>query len=377
MSKIAFVNTLKVPSGEASVNRVLSLAKGLVECGDEVHIISSNVNKDFSSGECLDGINIFNFGFNQNIFGLAVALRKITSHIIKEKFDVVISTTNSLLLIYPLAIACKLSGAKFIQEKSEFPFSLIKGGFLNKLYGRIYVNTTYKLMDAMIIMTEPLMKFFKGKTKKKCKFIHIPMTVDSNRFNIPKTESSFGEYVAYCGNMSGNKDGVENLIEAFSYSLEECPALNLLLIGGTNDAGELQRLKQKAASISPNRIIFYGKADRNDIPQLLKNAKILALARPSGLQSTGGFPTKLGEYLATGNPVVVTAVGDIPHYLNNNNSFLISPDNNLAFGEAIKNAYNNYTSASIIGNKGRELVNEVFSHTSQTIKLHNFIISLK
>lgn len=377
MAKIAFINTLKIPSGEASVNRVLSLAKGLVEIGDEVHIISSNTNKNYSKGEEIDGIKIYNLGFSQNVFGLASALKSIILHIWNGKFDAVISTTNSLLLIYPLAIICKLSGSKFIQEKSEFPFSLMKGGFFNKLYSKFYVNTTYKLMDAMIIMTKPLMEFFKGKTRKKCKFIHIPMTVDPSRFDIPKTESIYGEYIAYCGNMSGNKDGVENLIEAFSYTLKENQNLNLLLIGGTNDNGELLRLKQKAASISTDKIIFYGKAERSEIPQLLKNAKILALARPSSLQSTGGFPTKLGEYLATGNPVVVTSVGDIPSYLNETNSFLVVPNDNASFGATISKIYNDFTAASNIGKNGRELANEVFSYLSQTTKLHNFIISLK
>ena len=42
---------------------------------------------------------------------------------------------------------------------------------------------------------------------------------------------------------------------------------------------------------------------------------MLVLARPDNIQAKGGFPTKLGEYLATGNPVVVTKVGEIPNYL--------------------------------------------------------------
>ncbi len=36
---------------------------------------------------------------------------------------------------------------------------------------------------------------------------------------------------------------------------------------------------------------------------------------PDSKQAQGGFPTKLGEYLATGNPVCATTVGEIPDYL--------------------------------------------------------------
>ena len=59
------------------------------------------------------------------------------------------------------------------------------------------------------------------------------------------------------------------------------------------------------------------------MPKYLCNAKLLALARPDSIQAQGGFPTKLGEYLATGRPVVVTKVGEIPDYLEDGvNAFL-------------------------------------------------------
>lgn len=64
------------------------------------------------------------------------------------------------------------------------------------------------------------------------------------------------------------------------------------------------------------------------MPQMLKNAEALVLDRPNSLQAQYGFPTKLGEYLLTGNPVVVTKVGDIPLYLKDGVSALLSEDRN-------------------------------------------------
>lgn len=373
MAKIAFINTLKVPSGEASVNRILSLAKGLVENGDEVHILSSNVCREYSKGEEIDGAKVFNLGKKNGTIGLTMALKRICSKIKKEKYDAVISTTNSLLLIYPLYIICHTARTKLIQEKSEFPFVMMKKGFFNRLWGSFYVNTTYKLMDGMIVMTLPLLDFFKKKVKKKCELIHIPMTVDSQRFSIPKTESEYGDYIAYCGNMSGNKDGVHNLIEAFSQVIIKNTKIKLLLIGGTDNEEELMKIKVHANQISPDRILLFGRASREEIPRLLKNAKVLALARPSSLQSTGGFPTKLGEYLSTGNPVVVTAVGDIPRYLNQNNSYLIKPDDNKEFAKGILSAYLDEEQSKSIGLNGKQLVETIFDYRVQCRNLHNYI----
>lgn len=103
----------------------------------------------------------------------------------------------------------------------------------------------------------------------------------------------------------------------------------------------------------------------------------MALARPTSLQSTGGFPTKLGEYLSTGNPVVVTAVGDIPKYLNRDNSFIVEPDNNEKFAEEIISIWRNYSEAKKIGEKGKKIVEGVFDYRVQTKRLHQFINSLK
>lgn len=374
MRKIAIVITLPVPSGQASVNRILSYAKGLVECGDIVDILSSGVAPTGKQHVLIDGIGVYNLGEGKSTSALFKALMAIRKQLKTGKYDVVISATNSLLLIYPLYFCCKAIGAKFAQEKSEFPFVLMKKGLVRKLWAAFYVNTTYKLMDGLIVMTHPLMEYFRGKARKDCKFIEMPMTVDSTRFDIEKHhDETLGDYVAYCGDMSGNKDGVANLIEAFSYVEQERPDVKLVLIGGTTQPAEFEKLKQRVKELNLNRVVFYGRAERSQMPQLLKNAKVLALARPSSLQSTGGFPTKLGEYLSTGNPVVVTAVGDIPQYLNERNAFVIEPDNNEVFGKTILKVLSDYSRAMEIGAEGKRTAEAVFNYKVQSRRLHEFI----
>ena len=66
----------------------------------------------------------------------------------------------------------------------------------------------------------------------------------------------------------------------------------------------------------------------NEVPQLLMDSEVLALDRPNSIQAQCGFPTKLGEYLLTGNPVVVTKVGDIPLFLEDGVSALLAEKRN-------------------------------------------------
>lgn len=376
--KVVIVNTLSIPSGQASVNRILSLGRGLVENGDSVTILSSGAGVD-SEEHKINGVCYRNLGAKKSVKSLFVSLLKILRKIWSNSasIDIVWVESNSPLLILPLYLLCTVRGKKIILEKSEFPFVLMKKGLLAKLWGKIYVNTLYKCFDGMIIMTEPLLQYFKPLVRKKCKLIKCPMTVDMSRFEAVSLHNEYGEYAAYCGNMSGNKDGVENLIEAFSYVEKKHPDFKLVMVGGTDSEKEFARIKDKVQTLGLKNVIFTGRVDRDAIPGILTNARMLCLARPSSLQSTGGFPTKLGEYLSTGHPVVVTAVGDIPSFLDRTNSYIVAPDNNEAFGEAMNEILDDYEKASQIGVNGRQVALENFNYKVQGERLHNFMVDLK
>lgn len=379
---IGVVTTMQFPSGAASVNRLMSYSKGIVELGHKVTVLSTNTG----TLECkiIDGINymclqshsenklirIFNY-----IFSLPRLIKKISHR--KEKFDILILVSNSLMLIYPLFVLCKIRRIKYVLEKSEYPFVLNKKSMFWKIYARYYISTTYKLFDGLVIMTNPLNEYFRDKVKYNCERIIIPMTVDITRFSGVPVNKTLGDYIAYCGDLGGNKDGVKNLIHAFSTIADKYPSLTLLLIGGAKDIKEVEELKQYAEFLKTRNVSFYGQADRSMIPSLLCNSKLLALARPSSIQSSGGFPTKLGEYLSTGKPVLVTKVGDIPLYLKDQeNSFLVEPDNNFEFAKKISFILDNYDYALEVAKKGKLLTETIFNYKVQALRLSEYLCNL-
>ena len=77
--KIAIINTLPVPSGNASVNRLLSYAKEIVPLGNDVTVLSSG-KSDEKEG-VIDGVKYRNYGYR----GLIKALLAIMKELIKEK----------------------------------------------------------------------------------------------------------------------------------------------------------------------------------------------------------------------------------------------------------------------------------------------------
>ncbi len=382
---IVIVNTQTIPSsgkGAASVNRILSYSKGLARNGNSVRILSTAFMEN-CGWQSYEGIPVRHLGYNgKSLFSRTTGLIRTSFRLIrtlsKEEKDALIFVTSNYFLIILLELYCKFSSTKIINERSEYPFVIMTNNKIMLFLSHLYTDTAYKMLDGMIIMTKPLMDYYRQKASSHCRFIEVPMTVDSSRFeNEHSKPTELRDYVAYCGNMGGNKDGLANLINAFSIVEKRGYPLKLLLIGGTNNQQEYDDLIALNKSLGNKNVVFYGRAEREKMPGLLQNATMLALARPSGLQSTGGFPTKLGEYLSTGNPVVVTAVGDITLYLKNKeNAFVVEPDNNAAFADALCYVWDHKEEATLIGKRGKELAKTVFNGEYQAKRIEKFIEEL-
>ena len=124
-------------------------------------------------------------------------------------------------------------------------------------------------------------------------------------------------------------------------------------------------------------MFWKGEFSRDKIPAIIKNASLLALPRPDSKQAQGGFPTKLGEYLATGNPVCATTVGEIPDYLIDDESiYFAEPGSINSFADAMKRALSNPLKAKRIGTNGRKVAETHFNKDIQAKKLYDFLSSL-
>jgi glycosyltransferase involved in cell wall biosynthesis len=110
------------------------------------------------------------------------------------------------------------------------------------------------------------------------------------------------------------------------------------------------------------------------MPQLLGNADILVVSKPDNLQNSANFPIKIGEYLSTGVPVVVTSVGEIPKFIIDRESgFLALPNNVESFYIKMYEVLSDYERAKQIGINGRKLAQKVFDYKIQSREMIEFI----
>jgi glycosyltransferase involved in cell wall biosynthesis len=290
----------------------------------------------------------------------------------KGKIDVIIQASSKSSMIPLIYFLSRILGIKYLLENSEYPWFLLKKKRSNIFYKILYLHVYYKLFDGFIPMTKKLVSYHKKYARRGAVFFHMPMTVDEHRFvcNV-KSEN----WITYVGYLSYYKDGVEDLLEAFFIIAPQFPDWKLVLVGDTS-RDSLIIEKVKSAGLM-SRVVLKGNVHRDEVPHILCSSKILVLARPDNLQSEGGFPTKLGEYLATRRLVVITNVGEISDYLVNGESALISPPGDIrAFASSLSYAILNYKDLGNIMENGFQVCKQKFSAEVQAKKLSSFLSSL-
>lgn len=385
------------PYGMASTNRLIIYTKGLVECSQNVKVCcikpTENSNETIRNTEIKGIFEGIEFEFfpgrtvrSRNIAGRIYYYLKgfFRSIIFLYKFnrgkgiDVIFMGLSNFYFTFSYYLFTRIFKIKFVQERSEYPFIGVGNSIWKKINLNIYLSVICKFFDGFIVISESLREFFLSKIRKNGKIMILPILVEPQRFQAVagKLNETY-PYIAYCGSMQGNKDGVPILIEAFYLISEKYKNLKLYLIGDTFFSG-FNEIRQRIINLKLNdRIVFTGRVERDEIPVYLTQARLLALARPESKQAEGGFPSKLGEYLATGNPVVVTRVGEIPLFMKDGvNAFISEPNVTEKFAAKLDEALSDPDLSAKVGIKGQELAFTIFNYKIQAEKLKEFIEEL-
>ncbi len=311
------------------------------------------------------------------MIGILKALLKIINLKRKKKIDILIMYCIDNSIVLPILILCKLLKIKIIHERTEHPFFYIKLNFAKRIKKMIYLKILIPRFDGLFVISTSLKEYFSNYYKKDIKI--IPIIVDKDRFSNKNKPIYDFKYFAYCGNLSAYKDGVDILIKSYILFCKKHRDTKLVLVGKNKNKNEIEKYYSmlKENDLSSN-VIFTGEIESSKIPEILMNANALLLSRPNNIQAKYGLPTKLGEYLMTEKPVVVTSVGDIPMYLKDNESaFICEPDSVDAFAEKLLYINQNYEKAEIVGEKGKQVCETYFDYKIQSKELIDYLIQIK
>jgi glycosyltransferase involved in cell wall biosynthesis len=378
------------PDGHGATVRLREFARGFHDAGIDTRILllASMRPADWPDTgaparglwrdipyEFMSGLAHGETGWVRRRFSEIRAVRRACAEIVASRRSgppaAVVIVAESLRWILPVAITCRLAGVPIVNSRSEFPF-VYHGdvGVLRRLWQRAYCATVFRLFDGFVAISEHLEAFARSRLRRNAWIMRIPILVDASRFDCAG-EPERG-LVGYAGSLV-HPEELEALIEAVSVVRRTHPEVHVRIVGGDNER-ELSCVRDLARRYDVQDAIEAGGfAEPDRVPGLLCGCSALALPRAAGLFSTAGMPTKLGEYLATGRPVVVTATGDIPLYLHDGvEAFVVPPADQGRLAAALEAALYEPDSAAI-GSAGRALALREFDSVRHMERLYDAI----
>lgn len=394
--KVGVIHIYNFPFDLAATTRITAYCKGLTALGHEIEIISIIPQNKMPniplSGVC-DGGKYFHFaqlpnikiwGIRSLIFRLLVFYcRKKAIHFLEKshqqkKYDaVILSFDEPYLFDIFVPVLNNMNGVKIIAIADEYPIPIrhylkpsIPQSKLKK-YKDIYKN-----IDARILMTSNLQYFYDTKICPKPTLL-LSTIVDTDRFINACERTCEREYLCYMGNMELSKDNVDNIIMAFKLIINKYPYIDLYLYGipSKNNKLIIEQIIQNEGLES--RVFLKGKAQYNEVPNILKSAKVLVTSQPNTKRAEGGFPTKLGEYFLTGKPSVLTDVGEISNYVKDGiNAFLVNPEDPFAYAQKLEYVLDNYEMALKVADNAKKDIIDNYSCFSAGLNIARFIEGL-
>ena len=257
-----------------------------------------------------------------------------------------------------LAIA-KVLGVPVVLEVNERPWPLIDN---KPLLSRI----TSPLFGASgaIAISDYLADWINAEAKRRGQDISvatIPILVDMDEFKA-NAEDETEKQVVFAGS-AAYASTIEFILDAMAHVWEEHPDCNLVITGFQGArSGDCWLEKELAARAVQDKVHLTGYLPRLDLLELYGKSSALLIPLFSDVVSISRFPTKIGEYLTSGRPIITNKVGSVPSYFTDGvNAYIAEPGDPSAFGHKVLEALNDKEQSKRIGLSGRETAEKNFT----------------
>lgn len=391
MSKIGhlvYIGVSGFPKGLAAIQRQKLVSKGLIAAGWEVTILCSGSvhqpNENIPKTGIVEGI-AYKYLFSPYrdssflkrnlkkklaIFFEIVELFKINR---RNKIDaVLISNTNLFWYAVVIFFLSRLLNFKTICSLVEIYKDRKEIGPLKQLNDQLFNRFGLYFFDAFFPISTQLIKHFE-KFKKPNYF--YPVIVDTSKirpvYGVNPDKNNF----IFCG-AAGYPNTIAFTIKSFENIKDTNSILTLISNGSDTELKILHQLISKSSC--SQRIIHLKGLSDEELYEQYRNAIALLLPLYKTVQDEARFPHKLGEYLASGRPVITCRVGELKNYLKHGHSALITEEpDTLQFAECMNFVLSNPTQATQIGAKGREVCESSFDYLKLGRGCSEFLKSIK
>lgn len=195
-------------------------------------------------------------------------------------------------------------------SKGSFPGVL---GLLRYIKNQWDMRFGYVKTKNVIAISSMLQEYYRSKG---CNTMRIPTIVDVDSYSPGEKAAQKELILAYAG-IPWGKDDIRTVIQAITFlTPEERERIEFRLYGLTEE--ELRRrgqLDDSAIRLLGKQVRCFGMIPYEQVRTELYKVDFTVLLRDATRKSTAGFPTKVGESMAAGVPVIANLTSDIGAYL--------------------------------------------------------------
>lgn len=336
--RIVYIGS-NLPDKTPAAVRVFSNVLALREYGYDVKIISTDIDfKDkFDQNE---GIDTWHFKRARSIKEWLTSLTNVKSYtdIIDSIGDVKVVIAYELPSIVFLRLRkyCKLRKIKLICETAEWQKweNLGHLGFVAKIIRLLDINLNmryaYKKGDGIIVSSHYFADYFKNSLP-----VLILPTLQCHRLDIENDNmNNHPRKFIYAGGLGYQKDMLVEIIHSFAEISERDFEFNIL---GLTKEQYIERYKNDNSLIESinkrhEKIKFWGKVTHNIVLNELVKSDFSMIIRQASHRNNVGFPTKFGESINCGTPVIVTDFSDVVYYTMKYDLGIVTEVNNIVDG---------------------------------------------
>lgn len=391
---IVFLGETGFPFGLGAVQRMILMAKSLRSEECKVTVIcrkgvwKNNAHSNFNKEGVFEGVRYIytsktvhrpNSFFARNIeklkgmYGEFKYLKNLKRH---DKINAAIISNMSAAHLVRYRFYSFLIGFPVILNFVELASSM-KGRdeFLTRLNDHLYDNYIIRIVDGALPISNKLMEYY-GATSPSKPRLKLPILCDFEKFKFSPDKNAEAVFL-YCGAAS-YFELIEFVLDAFDQlkNLDEHVVLELIL-GGKE--AELQKVQERIGKTkNKGHIRLTANVAHKEIPQCFSNASALLIPLRPTPQDEARFPHKIGEYLASGRPMITTAYGEINHYpFIDEETALVAKNYGIdSFAEKMRFVLEHREESKEIGLKGRQMGLDNFDYSRHGKSLLNFCTSL-
>ena len=391
VNKISVLCPYPFPKGMAPTTRMVAYCKGLVQNAVETEVIcffpkvkeDSNLREGVIEGVKWSYVQQKRYDVSK-FYNLLIERPKVIFRTLKyvrqsnknKKIDYVLLSFDDPILQLIFTLSLRILGIKVAFIGDEYPKQIRQLKDKVPFSDILLFKMSHHLMSCRILMTNKLIDYYNKTVCKKPSFL-LGSILDEKRFLFNDRSESSSPYLCYMGNMMLAKDNVDNIIEAFSLIADKYPELSLFLYGTPSSKDESFLLSLIKKNNLEDRVIIKGKAEYDDVPRVLSNATILVTSQPDTKRAEGGFPTKMGEYMMSRVPMIVTDVGEIKNYVQDGvTTYMVPPCNPNAYANKIDYILTHEEESYEVVKRAYDMATNQFSSEIATKELVSFLSSL-